>query len=109
MSGPGPFLRLCGGLILWASAFVWLYAVLSIGCAGSWQRALPAVLASVWLLHLAAGVLLQIGSWRFLKTLADDAPRPQHFVAHASVWLMAAGWVGILFVGWPLLLLEPCR
>ncbi len=109
MSDPGPFLRISGGLLLWASAFVWLYALLSIGCAVSWQRALPAVLAVIWILHLVAGVLLHVNSCRHLKALPLETPEPRRFVAHASVWLMAAGWVGILFVGWPVLLLEPCR
>ncbi len=104
-----PFLWLCGGLLLWASAFCWLYAALSIGCAVSWGRGLTPVLASIWLLHLLPGMVLQGLSWRRAVALPDDVAPPRRFLAWSSVWLMAVGWVGILFVGWPLLLLEPCR
>jgi len=104
-----PLLWLCGGMLLWASAFLWLYVGLSIGCALSWQRGLTLMLATIWLLHLVAGSVLVGLSWRRAVVLPAEASPPRRFLAWSSCCLMAAGWVGILFVGWPLLLLEPCQ
>ncbi len=104
-----PFLWLCGGLLLWSSAFLWLYAGLSIGCAVSWQRELTWGLMSIWLLHLIVGIALHGLSWRRALALSADASPTRRFLAWSSVWLMAMGWFGILFIGWPLLLLEPCQ
>lgn len=104
-----PFLWLCGGLLLWSSAFLWLYVGLSIGCALSWQRGLSAMLASIWLLHLIAGVALNGCGWRRAQALPADAAPVRRFLAWSGVWLMAVGWFGTLFIGWPLLLLEPCQ
>ena len=104
-----PTLWLCGGLLLWCSAFVWLYAALSIGCAASLNRGLTATLLTIWLLHLALGIALHGLSWRRAKALPADAVASRRFLASASVWLMAVGWIGTLFLGWPILLLDPCQ
>ncbi len=58
-------LMLVAGLVIWSSAFVSLYALLSIGCAFGWEAqafgpmsALRAALLALWLAHLAALALL---------------------------------------------------
>lgn len=64
-------LVLVAGLVIWSSAFVSLYALLSVGCAFGWEaRSIGpvsvqrAVLLAVWLGHLAVLALLVAWVWR---------------------------------------------
>lgn len=73
-------LLLVSGLVIWSSAFVSLYALLSVGCAFGWEdRSVGpvslqrAVLLAVWLAHLAAvGLLVAWTRRRMRRADADD-------------------------------------
>jgi hypothetical protein len=102
------------GLIVWASAFVALYVVLSIGCAAGLHQsqsfggnALTALLAAVFGIHLAALGGLQwwaIGNWRGRR----DATRSNGYLAVLTCTITAVGIVALLFIGLPMLLVPPC-
>lgn len=94
------------GLTLWASSFVVLYGVLSLGCAYGWHvRAQPGgnlltlALVAAWLAHLAALAVLWhwFGRWP-REGLLRGLSRTLTVVALAcTVW-----------TGWPVLVLPPC-
>lgn len=67
-------LVLVAGLLIWSSAFVSLYALLSVGCAFGWDTRVigpvsvqRAVLLAVWLMHLAALAGLVFWMWRRMR------------------------------------------
>lgn len=96
---------LCAGPVLWLHAFAWLYGWLSVSCAAGG----PGVgLALVWSGHLLLGCGLQWQSWRRARALPADAAEAERFLARAAVALASVGWGGVLFIGWPLLWLDPC-
>ncbi len=104
--------RLCAGLTVWASAFVSLYVLLSIGCAYGWEdRVLGpislqrAALVTNWSLHLALNAALVIWARRRARQREGD---PEAFLAKVSV---VANIVALLatFVNFsPLLPLSTC-
>ena len=64
-------LGLCAGLVVWTSAFVTLYAALSVGCAFGWEdRAFGpvslqrGVLLAIWIAHLVAVAAILLWSRR---------------------------------------------
>jgi hypothetical protein len=100
----------CAGLILWSSAFIALYAGLSIGCAFGWEdRSLGPLslqrwmLLGLWLGHL--GLLALATAWmrRRARRLAarDELAR---FLARVNLWAMVAALaitvVNFLPVAW---------
>lgn len=104
-----------GGLIIWSSAFVFLYAGLGLGCALGWQRvpllgsnALTVMLAGLWLLHLA---LLGAFQW-FAHGLWDRATGPDEgaakFLAASTCLIAGVGILSTLFIGFAVLMLPPC-
>jgi hypothetical protein len=102
------------GLIVWASAFVALYVVLSVGCAADLHRfqtlgsnALTVLLGAVFGVHLAALGALQwwaLASWRVRR----DATRSNGYLAVLTCTITAVGIVSLLFIGLPMLLVPPC-
>lgn len=71
-------LLLVAGLVVWSSAFVSLYALLSIGCAFGWEdrsfgpvSVQRAVLLGVWFAHLAALGLLVTWVWRRKRRMGN--------------------------------------
>jgi hypothetical protein len=96
-------LHLGGGLLLWSSCFVVLYALLSLGCEAGWTHGLLPALWVAWAAHLAALGLLLAWQW---KSRTSFAPLPElRAVALAAtlVALVATAWIG-----WPTLALPPC-
>ena len=71
-------LMLAAGFIIWSSAFVVLYAMLSVGCRFGWHEidlgaglsVQRAQLAAIFVLHLAAGTALVF----VLRGRVADAP-----------------------------------
>ena len=112
------------GLLVWCSAFLMLYAGLSLGCEAGWQHRtvagttwLTALLAGIWLLHIAAlGVLAAMLLRRHpdVKIAHDgdqhsSAPCAQGgFMTRLALVLTAAATACTAWIGWPALLLPPC-
>jgi len=102
------------GLIIWSSAFVALYVALSVGCAAGVHQqqalgmnALTALLAAVFLIHLAALGGLQwyaLVSWRKRK----DPTRSNGFLAILTCLVTAVSIVSLLFIGLPVVMVVPC-
>lgn len=108
---PRALVTLIAGFLVWSSCFVALYGLLSLGCrlpaglrAGPFGLDLvtPALVA-VWLLHLAAVVMLIRGTRR-------RRPDGEHgaFVRRLSLFLHLSAFAATLWIGFPLLLLPPC-
>lgn len=106
MSGRA-LLMLGAGFAIWASAFVMLYAMLSIGCRFGWDgiALLPglslqrAQLALILLLHLAAGAALA------LKLRAGPSGS---FVLRAAYLAALAALASSLFTFAPVFALPAC-
>jgi hypothetical protein len=104
-----------GGLIVWSSAFVVLYAALSLGCeAGLQERpvagtnALTLVLGGLWVIHLAVVGALQwygVSLWRRGAGAGEGAGR---FLAAATCLIALTGLVSTVVIGLPVLVLPPC-
>lgn len=82
---------LIAGLVIWSSAFVSLYALLSVGCAFGWEsRAVGpislqrAVLLGVWLAHLALLILL-VGWTRRRARMVGPDDETARFFARTSL------------------------
>jgi hypothetical protein len=107
-------LLLCAGLVIWSSAFVSLYAVLSIGCAFGWEAVAlgplslqRAALIGIWLLHLA--VIVGLGAWvrarRRRLTGEDGLGR---FFAGTALWATLVAVAVTLVTYAPILGLSAC-
>ncbi|MFU8817348.1 MAG: hypothetical protein ACNA7W_18525 [Pseudomonadales bacterium] len=102
------------GLIVWSSAFVVLYAALSVGCAAGVHHlqlgaidALTALLLALFLAHLAGLAGLQwyaLVGWRKRR----NPSRSNGFLAVLFCLVTAASTVSLFFIGLPLLLVPPC-
>ncbi|KQP17880.1 hypothetical protein [Pseudorhodoferax sp. Leaf267] len=97
----------CGGLLLWASSFVALYALLSLGCQAGWQarpmplgNGLSVAMATAWLVHLLA--LAALWTW-----FARRWP-PHGLLPRLARTLTAIALVATVWTGWPVLALPPC-
>lgn len=113
-TGPG-LLRALAGLIVWAVFFVVIYALLSVGCAigadavtarVSLRDPLTLTLLAAFGLHLlvlAAMLGASARAWRAHRRSPDGA-----FVRRLTVLLDTVGLFGVLWVGFPVLLLPPC-
>ncbi len=105
-------LLLCAGLLIWSSAFLWLYAALSFGCAFGWQdlpllgplSLLRGVLLGLWLLHLAA--LAALLPWTRRK--ARQAPERDRFMAQAAFHATVVALVVTVINYAPVLVLTAC-
>jgi type VI protein secretion system component VasK len=88
-------LLLIAGMVIWGSAFLMLYAALSVGCAFGWHVAmlgpislLRALLIGLWVLHLALIGGLLLWTYRRRQAAEDGAPVETFFaggVLHATI------------------------
>jgi len=110
--GAPPLLLLCAGLCVWGSAFLWLYAALSVGCAFGWDgmRLGPlslqrGVLLGIWVLHVLA--LLGIIVWcrRHARRVGR---RPDGLLARAALYASVVALVATLVNYAPVLALSTC-
>lgn len=109
-------LRMSAGLFIWCSAFVVIYAGLSLGCqnldipaeAGVLNPLTGALVLAI-LLHLAALIALLIQHRRRPVQAASGeearSRRLRHRVEGLLLWVSLAG---VVFIGFPLLMVPPC-
>lgn len=104
------------GYIVWSIAFVFLYAFQGFACASglgnsaiSGVNLATAVLVFIWLAHLAAGGTLIAFAHRS-RTMTGNIPGAdtRRFLADLAFLLSAAGMVSTLYIGAPVLFLDPC-
>jgi hypothetical protein len=108
-SGAALFLLIVG-FSIWASAFVSLYGLLSIGCAFGWQHAtlgqigaLRLALALVWAAHLSATALFLAWMARRARPGAGSSKAMAEFVAPAAWGSALSAAAATLWIGAPLL------
>ncbi|WP_416355118.1 hypothetical protein ACLNGM_12175 [Aureimonas phyllosphaerae] len=105
---------LVAGLVVWSSAFVALYALLSIGCAFGWEdrdigpiSLQRAVLIGVWLLHLAILAGLVRWTWRRTQRAPADEEMSRFFARTALAATVVS--VAVTIVNYaPILGLSAC-
>ncbi|WAJ28005.1 hypothetical protein [Antarcticirhabdus aurantiaca] len=107
-------LLLTAGLVIWSSAFVTLYAALSIGCAFGWEAVQVGpvslqrlVLVGLWLAHLAliAGLVLWMRG-RARRASAGDGLAG--FFGRTSLWASLVALAATLVNYAPILGLSAC-
>lgn len=92
-------LRACVGLIVWAVAFSWLYAVEGAGCALGWDRAaLRVALVASWVAAMA--VIAAIG-WRWRG-------RSEGWIDRLALGGIVVGLVATLWTGMPVAVASLC-
>lgn len=103
-----------GGLIGWSSAFALIYAVQGWGCAVALDTvragptsALNALLAVIWLAHLAALAWLAHYGLGLMRA-ARGGPHGARFLALLTFVLALCGLAATLITGFPVLVLPPC-
>ncbi|WP_279483461.1 hypothetical protein [Aureimonas sp. SK2] len=107
-------LILVAGLVIWSSAFVALYALLSIGCAFGWEdrgfgpvSLQRAVLVGAWLAHLVLLGLLVAWTSRRAKRAKGDDEIARFFARTALAAAVVA--VAVTLVNYaPILVLSMC-
>jgi hypothetical protein len=107
-------LLLCAGMMIWGSAFLSLYAVLSLGCAFGWEdlslgplSLQRAVLVGLWLAHLAALLLLLRWTRRQARQAAAE-DRQGSFLARAAFHATAVALAATVINYAPVLTLSAC-
>jgi len=100
LSGP---LALIAGFSLWALAFVLLYAGHGYSCAAGFDG-VRWLLASLWLILLAAGAALILAFFR----KRARGPNDTAFLRRLGLILAVAALGAMLWTGMPVVLLEPC-
>lgn len=104
------------GYIIWSVAFVVLYAFQGFACASGLDTTrlfglnlATAILLLIWLVHLAAGGAVFAYARRVHSnvTISADADTLR-FLANISCLLAAAGMVSTLYIGAPVMFLDPC-
>ncbi|MDF2096939.1 hypothetical protein [Aquibaculum arenosum] len=108
---PRALLGLIAGYLIWASCFVSLYTLQSVGCALALDlpagpfglNATTLVLVIIWLLHLAGLALL-------IHRTHRSHPENEHasFMRRVSLILHFSALAATLWVGFPVLFLPPC-
>jgi hypothetical protein len=101
--------------LVWASAFIMLYAALSVGCALGWERVLLGpvsaqrlVLIVIWIAHIFA-ILLVFSGYRRTLALRPIEPEQTHRFLTKSVWaLTASALAATLWTGAPILQGSAC-
>jgi hypothetical protein len=114
VAAPGSLAGAAFGWIVWSSAFVSLYALLSLGCAFGWAEsrwgpasALTALLTGLWVAHLAALLWLGVRAWRSEPADAE-ATGSRRLLAFAARAGYVAALAGTVWLGFPILMLDPC-
>ena len=104
-----------GGLIIWSSAFVFLYAGLGAGCALGWQHIpllgtnlLTMLLTGFWLVHLAALAAFQWYAYGLWERATGPDVAAAKFLAGSTCLIAAIGTFSTVFIGFAVLLLPPC-
>ena len=104
------------GYIIWSIAFVFLYAFQGYACASGLDATrlfglnlATAILLLIWIVHLAAGGALFAYARRAHST-AMNSPEAdtERFLANLSRLLAAAGVVSTVYIGAPVIILDPC-
>lgn len=104
------------GYIVWSIAFVVLYAFQGYACASGLDATrlfgtnlATAILLFIWIVHLAAGGALFAYARRSrgAATSSPDADT-ERFLANLSCLLAAAGVVSTIYIGAPVIILDPC-
>lgn len=108
-------LRVSAGLIVWSSAFVFLYAGSYLGCRtlapepqAGLLNAVTALLLAFTLLHLGALGVLMARWWRGPRTAAGEAPASVRFRRGVEGLVLISALVGVLMIAFPLLMVPPC-
>ena len=96
-------LLLIAGMMIWSSAFVMLYAGLSIGCVFGWHvmalgpiSLLRVVLIGVWLLHLALIAGLLFWTHRRKRVAEEGIEIETFFAGNVFVATVVAGVVTVI-------------
>jgi divalent metal cation (Fe/Co/Zn/Cd) transporter len=109
-------LRLCAGLIVWASAFVMLYAGFSLGCQ---QLDIPiedgllnpvtGLLAGVAIVHAVILVFL-IRRWHQhpVKASEGESDRSRHFLHRVEGLVLWVSLFALVWIAFPVFMLPPC-
>lgn len=102
------------GWIVWSSAFVSLYGAQGLGCSLGWtsarigsMNALTLALALLWLAHLGLLAWLTSRAWRAVPR-AGQSSDIDGFVRFGNRISLAAAAVATAWLGFPILLLDPC-
>ncbi|HEY8260865.1 MAG TPA: hypothetical protein VIG55_06605 [Methylosinus sp.] len=113
-SGAALFL-LIAGFSIWASAFVWLYGALTIGCAFGWEHAmlgrisaLRLALALIWAAHVVATILLLAWTQRRARARTAGSKAFAGFVLPAAWGATLSAVVATIWIGAPLLETRLC-
>jgi hypothetical protein len=109
-------LRMGSGLLVWASAFVVLYAGHSLAC--QWLAPAPdshlwnpvtALLIALALAHAVALVALGVLWWRYPPPAAKDEPTRTHrFRYQVEGLLLLMSFTGLTWLALPLVMTPPC-
>lgn len=94
--------RWLAGPLLWASAFVSLYAAAALGCEAAWRPHLTAVLLGLWGVHLLALAALTVA------LCARDDAAAGAFGRRVPALVSGAALAGTLWIGWPMLAVPAC-
>jgi hypothetical protein len=115
ITGPDTLVGAAFGWIAWSSAFVLLYALLSLGCMFGWNEGsigganrLTVLLAATWITHLIAIAALLALTWRVSPQADDGGTGSRRFLAFATRLGYAASLVATAWLGFPILMLSPC-
>jgi hypothetical protein len=102
------------GWIVWSSAFVSLYGAQGLGCSLGWASArigtmnsLTLALALLWLAHLGLLGWLALRAWR-AGPRGHESSDVQGFVHFGNRISLASAAVATAWLGFPILLLDPC-
>lgn len=108
---------LVAGFLVWVSALITLYAVLSIGCVLGWERIVPGpvsvqrlVLILLWAAHILALLLIVLERKRRARhaSLRKAAQEPRGFFDQAILASTIAALGATLWTGAPILHASTC-
>lgn len=108
-------LRVTAGLLVWSSAFVFLYAGSYLGCRAlapdpqtGLLNAVTGLLLIFTLLHLGALGVLAARWWRGLRAADGEAPDSVRFRRAIEGLVLITAGAGVLMIALPLLMVPPC-
>lgn len=106
-------LFMLSGWLIWSSCFVALYAGVYLGCEymtvpADQLSGLNAMLALIWLVHLAILLPFVWRSWTRLKAHAGQQRNERPFIPTITFALNTTALVGTVWVGIPVIMIPPC-